>query len=215
MSGLCCKCSVYPLSLALCYGCVMKIISTSLDGLLLIEPKFFQDDRGFFLESYQLGRYRNAGIRDDFVQDNQSRSAKGVLRGLHFQVKRPQAQMVTVMRGRIFDVAVDLRLTSRTFKQWFGVELSDAGPRQLYMAPGFAHGFCVLSDYADLHYKVSRIYDHSDEGGLLWNDPDIGICWPINAPSLSLRDAAYPELKDIGVDLLPHVPPVEKDSGQA
>lgn len=188
----------------------MNITPTPLDGLLLIEPRCFQDERGFFLESYQSARYRAAGISDQFVQDNQSRSAKGVLRGLHFQVKQPQAQIVTVMRGRVFDVAVDLRPASPTFGQWFGVELSDSGRRQLYMAPGFAHGFCVLSDWADLHYKVSRFYDPHDEGGLLWNDPDVGIHWPIEMPQVAPRDAAYPRIRDLSQAQLPHDPPDEK-----
>jgi dTDP-4-dehydrorhamnose 3,5-epimerase len=183
----------------------MQIQQTSLAGLLLIEPRCFRDERGFFLESYQEPRYRAAGITDNFVQDNQSRSSKGMLRGLHFQVKRPQAQLVTVMRGRIFDVAVDLRQGSATFGRWFGARLSDEGPRQIYMAPGFAHGFCVLSEFADLHYKVSRIYDHADEGGLVWNDPEIGIRWPIEKPVLSNHDAGYPRLRDITREYLPQM----------
>ncbi len=187
----------------------MKIEKTLFPGLLLIEPRCFRDDRGFFLESFQKERYQEAGMTDDFLQENHSRSARGVLRGMHYQIKRPQAQIITVIRGRIFDVAVDLRPKSSTFGRWFGIELSETGPRQLYMAPGFAHGFCVLSDGADLHYKVSRIYDSADEGGLLWNDPDIEIRWPIDAPNLSPRDAAYPRLKDLGPDRLPHDPPVE------
>jgi dTDP-4-dehydrorhamnose 3,5-epimerase len=187
----------------------MELRSTGLSGLLLIEPRRFGDDRGFFLESYRRERYAAAGIDADFVQDNHSRSVKGVLRGLHFQVKRPQAQIVTVMRGRVFDVAVDLRPKSATFAKWFGAELSDDGPCQLYMAPGFAHGFCVLSDVADLHYKVSRIYDHADEGGLLWNDPAVGIRWPIEPTSISPRDAAYPKLAALSPERLPHDPPVE------
>ena len=167
---------------------------------MVIEPHCFQDVRGFFLETYQEKRYHEAGILDNFVQDNQSRSTKGVLRGMHFQIKHPQAQIVTVMRGRIFDVGVDVRPHSSTFGKWYGVELSDdAGPRQIYMAPGFAHGFCVLSDWADLHYKVSRNYDASDEGGLFWNDPDVGIQWPIDKPIIATRDAAYPKLKDLNV----------------
>jgi dTDP-4-dehydrorhamnose 3,5-epimerase len=184
----------------------MKISTTPLEGLLVIEPRCFQDERGFFLETYQGTRYREAGILDDFVQDNQSRSAEGVLRGMHFQVHRPQAQLVTVMRGRIFDVGVDLRPGSATFGQWYGVELSDTGPRQIYMSPGFGHGFCVLSQWADLNYKVSRNYDAHDEGGLLWNDPDVGIRWPLATPSVSARDAAYPRLKDLSADALPHRP---------
>lgn len=181
----------------------MRIEQTGLEGLLVIEPKCFGDERGFFLENYHRPRYRDAGITEEFVQDNHSRSVGGVLRGMHFQVQRPQAQIVTVMHGRIFDVAVDLRQNSKTFKQWFGVELSDRGPRQIYMAPGFAHGFCVLSDVADLHYKVSRIYDHGDEGGLHWNDPDIGIRWPNQNPIVSARDAAFPIIAKIDRAALP------------
>ena len=183
----------------------MRIEQTALPGLFLIAPRCFVDERGFFLESYQQLRYRAAGVVDDFVQDNHSRSAKNVLRGLHFQVKHPQAQIVTVMRGRIFDVAVDLRPDSPTFGRWFGAELSDDGSRQVYMAPGFAHGFCVLSDVADLHYKVSRNYDHADEGGLCWNDPDIGIRWPVAAPRVSARDSAFPRLRQLDRSVLPHV----------
>jgi dTDP-4-dehydrorhamnose 3,5-epimerase len=183
----------------------MRIQQTDLVGLLLIEPQCFRDERGFFLESYQVARYRDAGILDTFVQDNHSRSMKNALRGLHFQVKRPQSQIITVMRGQIFDVAVDLRQGSATFGCWFGAELSDEGPRQIYMAPGFAHGFCVRSEFADLHYKVSRIYDHADEGGLLWNDPEIGIRWPIADPVLSERDKSYPRLRDLERERLPHV----------
>ena len=188
----------------------MDLRPTGLDGLLLIEPRRFADTRGFFLESYQRERYVAAGIDVDFVQDNHSRSVKGVLRGLHFQVKRPQAQIVTLIHGRVFDVAVDLRPKSATFGKWFGAELSEEGPRQLYMAPGFAHGFCVLSDVADLHYKVSRYYDHADEGGLAWNDPDVGIRWPIEPASISPRDAEFPRLSALSPDQLPHHPPVER-----
>ena len=185
----------------------MIINTTPLDGLLVIEPKSFQDERGFFLETYQAKRYFEAGIVDVFVQDNQSRSMKGVLRGMHFQVKRPQAQIVTVMRGRVFDVGVDLRPASPTFGKWFGAELHDAGPRQIYMAPGFAHGFCVLSDWADLHYKVSRNYDAHDEGGLNWNDLDVGVDWPIENPVVTTRDANYPKLKELKSIQLPHSQP--------
>ena len=183
----------------------MRIEKTGLEGLLLIEPQCFGDERGFFLESFHQVRYREAGIADQFVQDNHSRSGRGVLRGLHFTVKKPQAQIVTVMRGRIFDVAVDLRSDSRTFGRWFGAELTEDGPRQLYMAAGFAHGFCVLSEMADLHYKVSQFYDSADEGGLLWNDPDVGIIWPVAAPLVSSRDAAYPALRKLRRDHLPHI----------
>jgi dTDP-4-dehydrorhamnose 3,5-epimerase len=184
----------------------MNIIRTPLDGLWVIEPRCLEDGRGFFLEAYQDVRYQQAGISDQFVQDNHSRSGKGVLRGLHFQVRRPQAQIVTVIRGRVFDVGVDLRPASPTFGRWFGIELCDTGPRQLYMAAGFAHGFCVLSDWADLHYKVSRPYDSADEGGVRWNDPDIGIQWPIDAPQVAPRDAALPALRDLPRAQLPHHP---------
>lgn len=182
----------------------MKIMDTGLAGLLLIEPRYFRDERGYFLETFSGPRYREAGIADDFVQENHSRSSKGILRGLHFQVRRPQTQLVTVMRGKVFDVGVDLRPGSKTFGKWFGAELSDEGACQMYMPPGFAHGFCVLSDVADLHYMVSRIYDHSDEGGLLWNDPDVAIRWPVEAPAVSARDATYPKLRELGPDRLPH-----------
>jgi dTDP-4-dehydrorhamnose 3,5-epimerase len=183
----------------------MRVMATDLDGLLVIEPRCFRDQRGFFLESFQAERYRDNGIADQFVQDNHSRSRQGVLRGLHFQIRQPQAQIVTIIHGRIFDVAVDLRPGSLTFGRWYSVELSDKGPRQLYMAPGFAHGFCVLSEVADLHYKVSRLYDRTDEGGLIWNDKDIGIRWPIRAPIISERDASYPLLSELDVAHLPQV----------
>jgi dTDP-4-dehydrorhamnose 3,5-epimerase len=182
----------------------MRIKHTSLSGLILIEPRCFRDERGFFLETFQAERYRDHGITETFVQDNHSRSRQGVLRGLHFQVRRPQAQIVTVMRGRIFDVAVDLRPDSTTFGRWHGEELHEDGPRQIYMAPGFAHGFCVLSDFADLHYKVSEIYDDGDEGGLFWNDPDLAIQWPIGDPVVSARDRAYPRLQELNRECLPH-----------
>jgi dTDP-4-dehydrorhamnose 3,5-epimerase len=183
----------------------MDVTQTGLSGLLLIEPRCFQDDRGSFLETYQAERYRAHGIDDKFVQDNHSRSRRNVLRGIHFQVKNPQAQIVTVIRGRIFDVAVDLRRGSSTFARWYGIELNDEGPRQLYMAPGYGHGFCVLSEYADLHYKVSCLYTAGDEGGLIWNDKDIGIRWPIEQPIVSGRDGAFPALRQLDRNLLPHL----------
>ena len=176
----------------------MKVIKTPLEGFLAIEPDLFKDDRGFFLETYQEERYHQAGITDKFVQDNHSRSAKGVLRGMHFQVKRPQAQIVTVMRGKIFDVVVDLRKKSKTFGQWHGLELGGKSKvRQVYMAPGFAHGFLVLSDFADLHYKVSGMYDPADEGGLFWNDSDVGIEWPGDSFIVNQRDSNFSLLSKI------------------
>jgi dTDP-4-dehydrorhamnose 3,5-epimerase len=157
----------------------------------------------FFSRAFGLNGIDNR-TQETFVQGNHSRSRRGALRGLHFGVKRPQAQIVTVVRGRIFDVAVDLRRGSGSFGRWYGIELSDEGPRQLCMGPGFAHGFCVLSEFADLHYKVSRLYDKDDEGGLLWNDRDIGIDWPISRPIVSERDSAYPALRQLDRESLPH-----------
>lgn len=188
----------------------MKVQDTGLAGLWLVEPRRFRDERGFFYESYNQARYQVEGMDFDFVQDNHSRSVCGILRGLHYQIMRPQAQMVTVMRGRIFDVAVDLRPASGTFGKWFGKELSDEGACQMVMAPGFAHGFLVLSEFADLHYKVSRPYDHGDEGGLRWNDPDVGIAWPKAPGNIAARDAAYPLLGELAPTRLPHDPPIER-----
>ncbi len=189
---------------------MIKVKKTSLEGFLIVELETFKDDRGFFLETFQEKKYEEAGIMDKFVQENQSRSSKGVLRGMHFQVKRPQAQILTVMRGCIFDVGVDLRQNSSTFGQWYGVELSDIGQRQVYMAPGIAHGFCVLSDLADLHYKVSRFYDPDDECGMIWNDPEVNIDWPSITPLIHQRDASYQSLSQlIDSHQLPHNPPVE------
>jgi len=183
----------------------MKIRKTPLNGLLIIEPQSFGDERGFFLETYQADRYRDFGITDEFVQDNQSRSARGVLRGMHYQKNNPQAQIVTIIRGHIFDVVVDLRLPSLTFGKWFGIELCDTGPRQIYMAPGFAHGFCVLSDLADLHYKVSSKYNSCDEGGIFWGDREVGIDWPISNPIITSRDANYPRLSQLSASQLPQI----------
>jgi dTDP-4-dehydrorhamnose 3,5-epimerase len=189
---------------------MIKVNSTSLEGFLVIEPNCFKDDRGFFLETYQEDIYKAAGIPDKFVQDNQSRSIKGVIRGMHFQVNRPQAQIVTIMRGSVFDVGVDLRQNSPTFGRWHGIELSDTGQRQIYMAPGIAHGFCVLSDLADLHYKVSRFYDPDDECGMIWNDPEVNIDWPSITPLIHQRDAAYQSLSQlIDSHQLPHNIPIE------
>jgi len=189
---------------------MIKVKKTSLEGFLIVELETFKDDRGFFLETFQEKSYKEAGITDKFVQDNQSRSSKGVLRGMHFQVKLPQAQIVTVMRGCIFDVGVDLRQNSSTFGQWYGVELSDVGQRQVYMAPGIAHGFCVLSDLADLHYKVSRFYDPDDECGMVWNDSEVNIDWPSITPLIHQRDATYQSLSQlIDSHQLPYNLPIE------
>lgn len=177
----------------------MKIRSTAIEDLMQIDLDIFEDDRGFFLESYNIRRYNDLGIKADFVQDNHSRSFKNVLRGLHYQINNPQAQIVYVSQGVIFDVVVDLRPWSKTFKSWFGITLSGetAQPQQLYMGPGLAHGFLVLSELADVHYKVSRTYSPSDEGGLVWYDPEISIDWPCKEPKVSERDVGFPLFKDI------------------
>ena len=175
----------------------MKTTSIFLEGVLLIEPDVYRDERGFFLESFEKDRYRKVGITEDFIQDNHSRSTKNILRGLHYTKSKPQAQILTVVRGAIFDVVVDIRKNSPTFGKWFGTDLSDDSIRQIYMPPGFAHGFYVLSEYADLHYKVSQPYDSNDEGGLRWNDPDVGINWNVDSPIISERDKSHPLLKEL------------------
>lgn len=174
----------------------MKITPTKLPGLLVIEPQVFHDSRGFFYESFYASRYEELGLTKPFVQDNLSRSKKSTLRGLHYQLQRPQAKLVSVIRGRVFDVAVDVRQGSPTFGQWFGIELSDANHLQLFIPEGFAHGFAVLSDEVDFFYKCSDYYHPASEQGVLWNDPDIGINWDIEQPILSKKDEVYPVLKD-------------------
>jgi len=181
----------------------MKVNKTNLEGVLHIEPKIFGDARGFFLETYNKERYMAAGFPDvDFVQDNHSRSSKGVLRGLHFQLNHPQGKLVQVATGSVFDVVVDVRVGSPTFGQWYGCTLSEDNHHQLWIPPKFAHGFCVLSDTADFIYKCTDYYRPDDEGGLLWNDPDVGIEWPIELPLLSDKDKAYACLADIPQHLL-------------
>ncbi|MCP5226826.1 MAG: dTDP-4-dehydrorhamnose 3,5-epimerase [Thauera sp.] len=175
----------------------MNVVETALPGVLIIEPKAFGDHRGFFLETFQVERYRDAGITLPFVQDNHSRSQRGVLRGLHFQKTRPQGKLVSVSRGAVYDVAVDIDPASATYGQFVGVELNDDNHRQLWIPPGYAHGFCVLSEVADFQYKCTDFYFPADEGGLLWNDPDVGIPWPITEPQLSAKDANNPRLRDL------------------
>ncbi len=175
----------------------MKITTTALPGVLIIEPKAFGDARGFFLESFQTERYAKAGITQPFVQDNHSRSQRGVLRGLHFQRKRPQGKLVSVSRGSVFDVAVDINPHSATFGQYVATVLSDENHLQLWIPPGYAHGFCVLSDEADFHYKCTELYDPEDEGGLIWNDPDVNIAWPFDNPLLSEKDQKLPRLGEL------------------
>lgn len=175
----------------------MKIIKTKLQDCLIIKPKVFGDDRGFFLEGYREDRYFDAGIKERFVQDNRSRSSQNVLRGLHFQKTKPQGKLVTVTDGEVFDVAVDLRPESDTFGQYEAVILTGENKLQFYVPPGFAHGFCVLSESADFQYKCTDYYDPSDESGLLWNDPAINIKWPVINPLLSEKDKIQPLLEEI------------------
>lgn len=178
----------------------MNVIKTRLEGLLIVEPKVFHDNRGYFYESYQQEKYSETGIDVNFVQDNQSRSVKNTLRGLHYQVNPGQAKLVRVLAGEIFDVAVDIRHESPTFGQWVGEVLSAENKRQLYIPVGFAHGFCVLSDIAEMHYKCSEYYSPKDERGILWNDETLGIEWPVINPILSERDLNHPFFKDIAHD---------------
>ena len=176
----------------------MKVIETKLQDCVIIEPKVFGDERGFFLEIFQAARYAEvAGISLPFVQDNHSRSSKGVLRGLHFQKTKPQGKLVRVVRGEVYDVAVDIRAGSATYGQLEAVILSEENKKQFWVPPGFAHGFVVMSDTADFEYKCTDYYDPSDEGSLLWNDPDLGIPWPVASPTLSEKDAQAPVLADL------------------
>ncbi|GAB2190880.1 dTDP-4-dehydrorhamnose 3,5-epimerase [Sessilibacter sp. MAH2] len=176
----------------------MEILTTKLEGVVIIEPKIFGDERGFFLETFQKDRYKDlAGIHLEFVQDNHSRSSKGVLRGLHFQKSKPQGKLVRVVRGEVYDVAVDINPASPTYGQYEGVILSETNKRQFWVPPGYAHGFVVLSDTADFEYKCTDYYDPSDEGGIIWNDPDVGIDWPILDPKLSEKDSILPTLKEL------------------
>ena len=168
----------------------MNVIKTKLKDCVIIEPKVFGDERGFFLETFQAERYAElAGITLPFVQDNYSRSSKGVLRGLHFQKTKPQGKLVRVVKGQVYDVAADIREGSPTFGQWEAIILSEENKTQFWVPPGFAHGFVVLSDTADFEYKCTDYYDSHDEGSVLWNDPDLNIPWPIDNPQLSEKDS--------------------------
>lgn len=179
----------------------MNIIETALPGVLIIEPRVFGDARGFFLESWNARTFAGLGLDLDFVQDNHSRSARGVLRGLHYQMANPQGKLVRVTRGAVYDVAVDIRRSSPHFGQWVGVELTEANHRMLWVPPGFAHGFLVTSETADFQYKVTTFYDPADERAIRWDDPAIGITWPnVGAePTLSGKDGAAPVLADAEV----------------
>ena len=170
---------------------------TEIEGVFVIEPKVFGDNRGFFMETYKQSDFEEADLKYNFIQDNQSRSHKGVLRGLHYQKKYPQAKLVRVIQGEVFDVAVDLRKGSPTYGKWVGAILSAENKKMFLIPRGFAHGFLVLSDTAEFVYKCDEVYHPEDEGGIMWNDPDVGISWPLEGePSLSEKDKVHPLLRD-------------------
>ena len=172
----------------------MRFVPTSIPEVVIVEPDVHQDPRGFFVETYHADKYRAGGITGPFLQDNHSRSVRGTLRGMHLQLKRPQGKLIRVIEGEIYDVAVDVRRGSPTFGSWVGVMLSAANFRQCFIPPGFAHGFCVTSDDAQVEYKCTDLYDPASEIGIAWNDPAIGITWPVAAPLLSERDRRHPAL---------------------
>ena len=176
----------------------MRFTPLALPDVILVEPDVHRDPRGFFLETYHLDKYRAGGIPGPFVQDNHSRSVRGTLRGLHAQRRRPQGKLVRAVDGEMFDVAVDIRRGSPTFGRWVGVRLSGENFQQLYVPPGFAHGFCVLSEVVNVEYKCTDVYDAADEIGLAWNDPDVGIEWPVGEPIISDKDRRLPRLRDLG-----------------
>lgn len=184
----------------------MKVIETALPGVLIVEPKVFGDTRGFFLETFHQERYANIGIPAEglqFVQDNHSRSSKGVLRGLHFQLENPQGKLVSAGTGAVFDVAADVNPDSEHYGQWVGVELNEENHRQLWIPPGYAHGFCVLSDVTDFQYKCTSFYHPASEAGVRWDDSELAINWPIDAPLLSLKDQQQPLLSEVAREYLP------------
>jgi len=180
----------------------LRFHTTALEGVILVEPAVFSDERGFFLETYHAEKYAAGGIAERFVQDNHSLSSRGILRGLHAQEKKPQGKLVRAVEGEIFDVAVDVRRGSPTFGQWIGEMLSAENFRQLYVPPGFMHGFCVVSERAQVEYKCTALYDRADELAIAWDDPEIGIDWPIDEPVLSAKDLAAPRLAEV-MDRLP------------
>jgi len=184
---------------------MLKIESTPLQGLLIIEPTVFTDNRGHFLETFQDRRFSEKGVPADFVQDNLAFSQQNVLRGLHFQIRHPQAKLIQAVSGEVFDVAVDVRPASATFGRWHGVRLSAENHRQFYVPEGFAHGYCVTSETATVMYKCSDYYHPEDEGGILWSDPQIGIDWPVRQPVVSDKDAQLPPLDTLRTDQLPQV----------
>ncbi len=178
---------------------MLEITKTPLSGVVIIKNRVFGDERGFFMETFNKQRFEDAGLPGVFVQDNHSRSAKGVVRGLHYQYPQWQGKLVRAISGTIYDVAVDIRRDSKTFGQWFGIELSDENKLQLYIPPGFAHGFATLSDTADVSYKCTSLYKPEDDANIQWNDPDIGVVWPVDEPIISDKDANAPRLKDLNL----------------
>lgn len=183
----------------------MRVLETGLDGVVIIEPSVHGDERGFFQESWKASSYGDCGLPTVFRQANVSRSARGVLRGLHYQFQQPQGKLVSVFEGRIFDVAVDIRPASESFGQWAGVELSADNHRQLYIPEGFAHGFIVLSESALFHYHCTNEYAHHFDAAIAWNDPDIDVTWPIEPESISAKDRAAPLLRDVPPERLPDI----------
>ena len=174
----------------------MEVEVTPIDGVLLIKPKVWRDARGYFVETWHRERYEALGITLPFVQDNHSRSTRGILRGLHFQRTFPQGKLVCVSSGSVFDVAVDIRKHSPTFGRWFGAELTGDNQHQMWVPPGLAHGFCVLSDVADFFYKCTETYHPEDEGSIRWDDPELAVAWPLMDPVLSAKDLAAPLFRD-------------------
>ncbi len=181
----------------------LKVTATKLPGVMIIEPDVFGDERGFFMETWRQPRYEAAGIREKFVQDNLSFSRRGVLRGLHYQYPHSQGKLVSVVSGEVYDVAVDIRVGSPTFGQWTGVLLSGENHRQFWLPAGLAHGFCVVSDTAYFTYKCTEVYTPAAEGGIRWDDPDIGVAWPLTPDNLSAKDQQYLPLCRVPADRLP------------
>ncbi len=175
----------------------MKFDKTEIPDVIIIKPDIIRDHRGFFMESYHVDKFSSGGIHSIFVQDNSAKSKKNTLRGLHFQTKYPQAKLLRCIKGIIFDVAVDLRISSPYYGKWVGVELSEKNKYQLYIPEGFAHGYCVISECAEISYKCSEIYYSEYDSGVYWNDPDLAIKWPVKEPLLSIRDSELPRMKDL------------------
>ncbi len=180
---------------------MIEVEETTLEGVKLITPRVFDDPRGYFMETFNARDYREAGLAHEYVQDNHSRSVRGVLRGLHYQYPTWQGKLVRVVSGEVFDVAVDIRRNSPTYARWFGVTLSAQNKKLLYIPPGFAHGFCVTSDAADVLYKCTALYSPAEDRCVLWNDPEIGVDWPLDNPLVSERDQKGARLANIGIEL--------------